>query len=147
MLFRIVEADRLQFGKDRADEDLRFNAKQQSLGIIRHPDRGATKFPVRLQLAMLANPLEPQITIPADAQEIVIGSDGTVSVTQAGQATAQQVGTIQIANFQNPGGLSGIGRNLLVPTSASGTATTATPSPTTPGPSQLRMGDTRYPSP
>ena len=50
------------------------------------------------------NPLEPQITIPADAQEIVIGSDGTVSVTQAGQATAQQVGTIQIANFQNPAG-------------------------------------------
>jgi flagellar basal-body rod protein FlgG len=29
------------------------------------------------------NPLEPQITIPSDAQEIVIGSDGTVSVTQS----------------------------------------------------------------
>ena len=73
------------------------------------------------------NPIEPQITIPADAQEIVIGSDGTVSVTQAGQATAQQVGTIQIANFQNPSGLNGIGGNLFLPTSASGTATTATP--------------------
>lgn len=33
-LFGIVEADRLQFGKDCADEDLRFNAKQQSFGII-----------------------------------------------------------------------------------------------------------------
>src|SRR5206468_12034224 len=69
------------------------------------------------------NPLEPQITIPADAQEIVIGSDGTVSVTQAGQATAQQVGTIQIAGFQNPSGLSAMGGNLFKETSASGTAT------------------------
>jgi len=73
------------------------------------------------------NPLEPQITIPSDAQEIVIGSDGTVSVTQSGQAAAQQVGTIQIANFQNPSGLNAIGGNLFLPTSASGTATTATP--------------------
>ena len=73
------------------------------------------------------NPLEPQITIPSDAQEIVIGSDGTVSVTQAGQAAAQQIGTIQIAAFQNPGGLNSIGGNLLVETAASGTATTATP--------------------
>ena len=73
------------------------------------------------------NPIEPQITIPADAQEIVIGSDGTVSVTQAGQSAAQQVGTIQIANFQNPSGLNSIGGNLLLPTSASGTATAATP--------------------
>ncbi|HSU88348.1 MAG TPA: flagellar hook-basal body complex protein, partial [Terriglobia bacterium] len=71
--------------------------------------------------------LEPQITIPADAQEIVIGSDGTVSVTQPGQAAAQQVGTIQIANFQNPSGLNGIGRNLFLPTSASGTAATGAP--------------------
>jgi flagellar basal-body rod protein FlgG len=73
------------------------------------------------------NPLEPQITIPADAQEIVIGSDGTVSVTQAGQTAAQQVGTIQIATFQNPSGLNSIGGNLMLPTSASGTATAGTP--------------------
>jgi flagellar basal-body rod protein FlgG len=73
------------------------------------------------------NPLEPQITIPADTQEIVIGSDGTVSVTQAGQTAAQQVGTIQIAAFQNPSGLNGVGGNLFLPTSASGTATTANP--------------------
>jgi flagellar basal-body rod protein FlgG len=73
------------------------------------------------------NPLEPQITIPPDALEIVIGSDGTVSVTQAGQASAQQIGTIQLSSFQNPSGLSGIGGNLFLETSASGTATTGTP--------------------
>jgi flagellar basal-body rod protein FlgG len=73
------------------------------------------------------DPLEPQITIPADAQEIVIGSDGTVSVTQSGQAAAQQVGTIQIASFQNPSGLSALGGNLFQETAASGTATAGTP--------------------
>src|SRR6185503_6467798 len=73
------------------------------------------------------DPIEPAITIPADAQEIVIGSDGTVSVTQAGQTAAQQVGTIQIANFQNAAGLNGIGRNLLLPTAASGDAVTGNP--------------------
>jgi flagellar basal-body rod protein FlgG len=73
------------------------------------------------------NPLEPQITIPADAQEVVIGSDGTVSVTQAGQSTAQQVGSLQIANFQNPSGLNGMGRNLFLPTAASGDATAGSP--------------------
>ncbi len=73
------------------------------------------------------NPIEPQISIPADAQEIVIGSDGTVSVTQAGQSTAQQVGTIQIANFQNPSGLNSVGRNLLLPTTASGDASAGNP--------------------
>jgi len=73
------------------------------------------------------NPLEPAITIPADAQDIVIGTDGTVSVTQAGQSAAQQVGTIQIASFQNPSGLNAIGRNLFLQTSASGEASASSP--------------------
>ena len=73
------------------------------------------------------NPLEPVITIPAGAQGIVIGADGTVSVTLAGQAAAQQVGILQIADFQNPAGLSAIGRNLLLPTTASGIPIAGTP--------------------
>ena len=68
--------------------------------------------------------LEPQITIPADAQTIVIGRDGTVSVTQAGQSAAQQVGTIQLATFQNPAGLNAVGGNLLLASTSSGDATT-----------------------
>ena len=73
------------------------------------------------------NPLEPSITIPASAQGIVIGADGTVSVTLPGQTAAQQVGTLQIADFQNPAGLSAIGRNLLMPTTASGDPIAGTP--------------------
>ncbi len=66
------------------------------------------------------NPLEPQITIPAQAQAVTIAADGVVSYTQPGQTTTQTAGQIQLANFANPGGLNSIGNNLLLPTDASG---------------------------
>ncbi len=66
------------------------------------------------------NALQPNITIPADATNVTIGADGTVSVTQPGQTAAQQVGTIQLALFANPGGLNSVGNNLFLPTTASG---------------------------
>jgi flagellar basal-body rod protein FlgG len=66
------------------------------------------------------DPLEPQITIPPEAQGISIAQDGTVSFQQAGQAAAQIAGQIQLANFVNPAGLNNIGRNLYLPTDASG---------------------------
>jgi flagellar basal-body rod protein FlgG len=73
------------------------------------------------------NQLQPTITIPADALTINIGSDGTVSVTEPGQTQASQVGTIQLANFPNPGGLTALGSNLFTPTTASGQAVVGTP--------------------
>jgi flagellar basal-body rod protein FlgG len=71
--------------------------------------------------------LEPQITIPPDAQTITIAPDGTVSFLQPGQSAAQLAGQIQLANFQNPAGLNSIGRNLYLPTDASGEPTVANP--------------------
>jgi len=65
-------------------------------------------------------PLQPNITIPANATTVTVGSDGTVSVTQAGQTAAQQVGSIQLAMFPNPGGLNSVGNNLYLATTASG---------------------------
>ena len=50
-----------------------------------------------------------------------------MSYTQPNQTTAQVAGQIQLANFQNPAGLSTIGGNLYTPTEASGAATTGTP--------------------
>ncbi len=73
------------------------------------------------------DPLEPQISIPAEAQNINIATDGTVSFTLPGQSTAQLGGQIQIANFANPAGLNSIGRNLYLPTDASGEPTIGTP--------------------
>jgi flagellar basal-body rod protein FlgG len=73
------------------------------------------------------NPLEPQITLPANAQSVTIAPDGTVSYLTPGQSAAQQAGQIQLASFQNPAGLTSIGKNLYQPTDASGDATVAAP--------------------
>lgn len=66
--------------------------------------------------------LEPQITVPAAAQAISIGSDGTVTYQLPNQTTTQTAGQITLADFQNPAGLNSIGRNLFQPTAASGDA-------------------------
>ena len=64
--------------------------------------------------------LVPNITIPADATQISIGIDGTISVLQPGAAEMQQVGQIEIVNFINPAGLHSSGDNLFLETGASG---------------------------
>jgi flagellar basal-body rod protein FlgG len=71
--------------------------------------------------------LDPQITIPQDQIGISIGSDGTVSVKQAGQSQEQQVGRIELAYFQNPSGLQSMGKSLFTSTQSSGDAVTGTP--------------------
>jgi flagellar basal-body rod protein FlgG len=73
------------------------------------------------------DPLEPQITLPQDAQNITIAKDGTVSYTQSNQTSAQQAGQIQLASFQNPAGLNSLGGNLFSPTDASGDPTVGSP--------------------
>jgi len=73
------------------------------------------------------NALDPAITIPPDALSVTIGSDGTVSVTQPGQTQASQVGSIQLATFQNPGGLNSVGQNVFLATTASGDPIIGTP--------------------
>jgi flagellar basal-body rod protein FlgG len=71
--------------------------------------------------------LVPAITVPPNAQSVTIGQDGTVSVTLPGQAAPQNIGSIQLATFQNPAGLESRGQNLFVETAASGTASANTP--------------------
>ena len=73
------------------------------------------------------DPIEPQITIPSGAQAITIATDGTVSYLLAGQTAAQRAGQIQLAGFQNPAGLNSVGRNLYLPTDASGEPVVANP--------------------
>lgn len=72
--------------------------------------------------------VQPAITIPADALSVTIARDGTVSVVQPGNTAAQQVGSLQLANFINPAGLSSQGENMYLETAASGS-----PLPNTPG--------------
>jgi flagellar basal-body rod protein FlgG len=66
------------------------------------------------------NPVQPSITIPPGATSMTVALDGTVSVTLPGQTAAQQVGALQLALFNNPGGLNSTGSNLFLATSASG---------------------------
>jgi len=73
------------------------------------------------------NPLSPAISVPANATAVSIGSDGTVTVTLPNQAQAQQIGTIQLAYFPNPGGLNSVGSNLFLETTSSGAPIVGTP--------------------
>jgi flagellar basal-body rod protein FlgG len=73
-------------------------------------------------------PVQPAITIPADATSVTIAKDGVVSVVQSGSTATTQIGTMQVATFINVGGLQSIGENLYLETAASGA-----PTPNTPG--------------
>src|SRR5579884_2453337 len=73
------------------------------------------------------DPIEPQITIPPQAQSVTIAPDGTVSYTQPGQTASQIAGQIQLANFTNPAGLNSVGNGLFEPTDASGDAIVGAP--------------------
>jgi flagellar basal-body rod protein FlgG len=64
--------------------------------------------------------IQPGITIPPNTLTITIGNDGTVTALVAGSATPTQVGTMQLANFVNMGGLQARGENLFLETASSG---------------------------
>ncbi len=71
-------------------------------------------------------PLQPAITIPANAISVSISKSGIVSASVP-DGPPQQLGTIELANFQNPGGLEARGGNMYVASSASGDAITGAP--------------------
>ena len=71
--------------------------------------------------------MEPELAVPANAVDISIGTDGTVTIQVAGENTPTELGQIQLARFLNPGGLMSIGRNLYKPTAASGDPAAGTP--------------------
>jgi flagellar basal-body rod protein FlgG len=64
--------------------------------------------------------LEPGITLPTDATNITVKPDGTVQAKLPSRTDLTDVGTIQIANFANPGGLEAIGNNLFLASASSG---------------------------
>jgi flagellar basal-body rod protein FlgG len=73
------------------------------------------------------NPVQPAVTIPPGATSVTVAQDGTISVTLTGQTAAQQVGALQLALFNNPGGLNSVGSNLFLATTASGDPVIGTP--------------------
>jgi flagellar basal-body rod protein FlgG len=73
------------------------------------------------------NLVEPQITLPQNAQNITVATDGTVSYSVPSQTASQTAGQIQLATFINPAGLTSLGQNYYQPTNASGDPVTGNP--------------------
>ncbi len=73
-------------------------------------------------------PLQPEIQIPQNASRLEIAEDGSVSVYGTGPAAQKTtIGQIQLATFVNNGGLKAMGKNLFVPTDASGQPNVSAP--------------------
>lgn len=64
--------------------------------------------------------IQPVITIPEDALEVSIGSDGRVFVTVPSATEPQEQGQIELTTFVNSAGLKQVGENLYIETAASG---------------------------
>lgn len=73
------------------------------------------------------NVLEPAITIPSNASDIQISSDGVVSAVIEGDEASQEIGRIETVTFANPSGLKALGENLFEATSACGDAVSGSP--------------------
>ena len=71
--------------------------------------------------------LQPAITIPDGVISMRVSRDGLVEATLAGQTNPAVLGSIQIADFINPSGLTPRGQNLYVESKASGTPQISTP--------------------
>ena len=72
--------------------------------------------------------VSPQLTVPSTATSVTVGTDGTVSVINAGATnTSTVLGQLTLVRFQNPSGLSAEGRNLFAETASSGTPVISTP--------------------
>ncbi len=67
--------------------------------------------------------LEPSITIPQEAIDIVVSPSGQVQVRTQDSTNLQTVGQIQLAKFVNPDGLLKLGNNLYQQTDATGDPT------------------------
>ena len=124
-----------QGGLQQTTNPLDVAVKGQGFFQIQMPDgtTGYTRdgsFQVDAQGQLVTNNgyvLQPGIVVPAQAQSVTIGGDGTVTVTLPGQSGAQTIGQIQLANFANPAGLDPKGQNLFTETASSGTPTSGAP--------------------
>ncbi len=76
-------------------------------------------------------PLQPGFSVPSDSVAVSVSPEGAVSARLANGQT-QSLGTIEIARFANPGGLTREGASLVAESAASG--------PPLPGESRIVFG-------
>jgi flagellar basal-body rod protein FlgG len=79
------------------------------------------------QIVTLAGDVvQPPMTVPVDAVETTVTSDGRVFVRLAGETAPQEIGQFTLTTFINDAGLEPIGGNLFRETQASGTPNVGT---------------------
>jgi len=71
--------------------------------------------------------LLPELTVPEDAESILINAQGRVFVRTAGTETSTELGQLMLARFVNPSGLEAVGGNLYRLTESSGNAILGAP--------------------
>ena len=71
--------------------------------------------------------VQPAITIPDGVISLRVSRDGLVEATLAGQTQPATLGSIQLADFINPSGLTPRGQNLYAESKASGAPQNGTP--------------------
>lgn len=71
--------------------------------------------------------MDPPVNIPPGAIGVNILADGTVLALLPGDDLATEVGQVELFRFANNSGMEAIGKNLYIPTEASGDSIQATP--------------------
>jgi flagellar basal-body rod protein FlgG len=71
--------------------------------------------------------VQPGITVPQGATEVIVSKTGEVQVKLAGAPDLQTIGQLELATFVNEAGLEAMGGNLFMETPASGQPTVAAP--------------------
>jgi flagellar basal-body rod protein FlgG len=69
--------------------------------------------------------IQPNVTVPTDAQGVTVSPAGIVTATNSGRTI--ELGRIELARFVNPSGLESLGENLYAETAASGQPVTGAP--------------------
>ncbi|MEZ5811873.1 MAG: flagellar basal-body rod protein FlgG [Rhizobiaceae bacterium] len=82
--------------------------------------------------------VQPGITVPENALEVIVSETGQVFARIAGQTDLQELGQLTLATFANDAGLDPLGSNLFAATEASGPANVGVPGD--PGFATVRQG-------
>jgi flagellar basal-body rod protein FlgG len=72
-------------------------------------------------------PVQPEITVPADARSVSINAEGEVYAYFSDRVEPEMLGQFTLSGFTNPKGLEAMGSNLYLETTASGPSLVATP--------------------
>jgi flagellar basal-body rod protein FlgG len=66
------------------------------------------------------NILQPEVTVPPNAAGVEISPTGQVAIITGVNTVPQQIGQLNLVTFVNPAGLRSMGKNIFMPSNASG---------------------------